>query len=318
MKLSKKRLLILLLLKLTIFYSCVENDSFTIPINNDIPFTPKAGDIVMDINAVIGEYIQHGEIFTFDELPNSENNRYMVGYVISSDEGGNFFKELVLQDNPSNPTSGITVQIDTNPLYTFYEFGRKVVIKLDGLSVGEENGIIQIGRREGNHLKKIPASLKNEHIIRDAEVAEIVPLEVNLDDLTNDKENLFVRLNNVQFHRDDVLGNRPLTFASEISDEFDGERTLESCTSNYNLTLSTSTFSDFKALPLPKNQGSIDGIISRDFFDSFYTLIINSPENINFTNEMRCDPLALNCGLAVTEGTVILFEDDFEIKVHLL
>ncbi|MFY0632124.1 MAG: choice-of-anchor J domain-containing protein [Flavobacteriaceae bacterium] len=318
MKLSKKQLLILLLLQLTLFYNCVENDSFNIPTTEDTPFTPKAGDIVMDISAVIGEYIQQGEIFTFDALSNSENSRYMTGYVISTDEGGNFFKKIILQDRPSDPTSGIAVKIDANPLYTFYEFGRKIYVKLDGLSVGEENGVLQIGKREGNHLENIPASHRNKHIIRDAEVATIVPLELDLDDLANDKENLFIRFTNVQFHRDDVLGNRPLTFASELADEFNGERTLESCTSNNNIILSTSTFSDFKALSLPKNQGTIDGIISRNFFDSFYTLVLNSPESINFINDVRCDPVALECGLAASEGSIVLFEDDFETQTSSL
>ncbi|MBL4606099.1 MAG: choice-of-anchor J domain-containing protein [Flavobacteriaceae bacterium] len=314
MKLFKKSHRILFLLWLITLYNCVENDSFNNPSIEDVPFIPNAGDIIMDISAVIGEYAQQNEIFTFDALPNPENSRYMIGYVISSDEGGNLFKEIVLQDSPSNPTSGIVVQVDTNPLYTFYEFGRKVFIRLDGLSVGEENGILQIGKREGNHLEKIPTSLRNKHIIRDVEVATIIPLELNLDDLTSDKENLFIRLNDVQFHRDDVLGNRPLTFASELSDEFDGERTIESCTNNYSITLSTSTFSDFKALSLPINQGSIDGIISRDFFDNFCTLVINSPDDINFTSDTRCDPIALNCGLAPNEGMVVLFEDDFETQ----
>lgn len=318
MILLKKSHLLFIFILIIAFSSCVENDSFNNPASEDVPFTPKAGDLIIDISAVIGEYTQQGELFTFEALPNPENSRYMIGYVISSDEGGNFFKEIVLQDTPENPTSGIIVQIDTNPLYTFYEFGRKVFIKLDGLSVGEENGVLQIGKRDGNHLEKIPSSLRNKHIIRDAEIAEIVPLVIRLDQLNNDKENLFVRLNDVQFHRDDVLGNRPFTFASELTDEFDGDRTLESCNNNYSIILSTSTFSDFKALPLPLNQGSIDGIISRDFFDSFYTLVINSPENINFPNEERCDPVALDCGLAANEGTFVLFDDDFENQTSSL
>ena len=300
------------------FYRCVENDSFINPASEDIPFVPKAGDLIIDISSVIGEYTQQGEVFTFNALPNPENSRYMIGYVISSDEGGNFFKELVLQDSPSNPTSGIVVQIDVNPLYTFYEFGRKVYIKLDGLSVGEENGILQIGKRDGNHIMKIPSSLRNKHIIRDAEIATIVPLEISLDHLNSDKKNLFVRLNDVQFHRDDVLGTRPFTFASELTDEFDGERTLESCANNFSIVLSTSTFSDFKALPLPVNKGCIDGIISRDFFNNYYTLVINSPENINFIIDDRCDPIALNCGIASNEGGIVVFDDDFENQTSTL
>lgn len=314
MRTFKKFQLFILFIGLTTFNACVEKDDFNTPISTDVAFTPGANDIVMDINAVIGEFTQQGGIFTFEPLPNG-NSRYMTGYVISSDEGGNFFEEIVLQNAPSNPTAGIVVQIDVNPLYTLYEFGRKVFIKLDGLTVAEDNGVLQIGVRSGNEIDKIPAPLRNEHIIRDSEVATITPLELSVSDFSNDKENLFIRLTDVQFNRDEVLGARPLTFAGEPTDQFDGERTLETCPGNTAIVLSTSTFSDFKSLPLPANRGSIDGILTRDFFDSFYTLVINSPEDINFTNDERCDPTILNCGLATTEGSNVLFDDDFETQV---
>ena len=105
-----------------------------------------------------------------------------------------------------------------------------------------------------------------------------------------------------------------MTFAGEATDEFDGERTLESCADNSTVILSTSTFSDFKALLLPTTRGTIDGVLTRDFFDDFYTLVINSPDDINFDNEERCDPIILDCGLAGTAGTNVLFEDDFETQ----
>ena len=270
----------------------------------------------MDITAVLGEYTQQGQIFTYGSLTNTENSRYLTGYVISSDESGNFFEQLILQDKPENPTAGIAIQIDVNPLFTYYEFGRKVFIKLDGLSVAEENGVIQIGKRDGNSLMKIPSPLRNQHIIRDAEVATIVPLELKVSDFSNTKENIFIRLTNTQFHRNEVLENRPLTFASEPTDQFNGERTLETCPDNDRIILSTSTFSDFKSLALPINKGHIDGVLTRDFFDNFYTLIINSPEDIHFIDEIRCDPTVLDCGLANEEGRTIFFEDDFEAQTQ--
>lgn len=313
MRTFRKIQLFILFIGLLSFNACVESDDFNTPVSIDIPFTPGANDIVTDISAVIGNFTQQGSIFTYETLPNG-GSTYVTGYVISSDEGGNFFEEIVIQDKASNPNAGIVVQIDVNPLYTFYEFGRKVFIKLDGLSVAEDNGVVQIGVQDGTELAKIPSASRNEHIIRDAEVATIVPLELSISDFSNDKESLFIRLSDVQFNRNEVLGDRPLTFAGEATDQFDGERTLETCPDNASVILSTSTFSDFKSLPLPLNRGTVDGILTRDFFDSFYTLVINSPENINFTNEERCDPTILDCGLASAEGPTTLFEDAFETQ----
>lgn len=314
MRTFKKFQLFILFIGLITFNSCVEKDDFNTPLTGDETFTPGSDDIVMDINAVLAEFTQQGGIYTFEPLTGGRS-RYMTGYVISSDEGGNFFEEIVLQNAPANPTAGVVVQIDVNPLYTLYEFGRKVFVKLDGLTIAEDNGVLQLGIRSGNEIDKIPAPLRNEHIKRDAEVATITPLELSVSEFSNDKENLFIRLTDVQFNRDEVLGDRPLTFAGEPTDQFDGERTLETCPGNTAIVLSTSTFSDFKSLPLPATRGSIDGILTRDFFDSFYTLVINSPENINFTNDERCDPTILNCGLATTEGSNVLFDDDFETQV---
>lgn len=318
MKTVKKIQLFILFLGLISFNACVESDDINTPVVLDETFMLGANDQEVSIAAVLGEYAQQGEIFTYEALPNG-GSRYVPGYVVSSDEGGNFFEEIVIQNAASNPTAGIVVQVDVNPLFTFYEFGRKVWIKLDGLSVSEDNGVIQIGVRNGNDLEKIPSPLRNEHIIRDAEIATITPLELSIGEFSNDKESLFIRLTDVQFSRSEVLGaGGPLSFAAEATDQFDGERTLESCADNASVILSTSTFSDFKGLTLPQDRGTIDGILTRDFFDNFYTLVINSPEDINFDDPLRCDPgeffygAPTDCADTAVNGAIDIFSDDFE------
>ena len=317
MKTYKKIQLLILAIGLFTINGCVNSDGFEIPTSNDRPFNLQSGDQLLSISSVISSFNQNGEILEFGELneQNPEFNRYIEGYVVSSDEGGNFFEEIVIQDAAENPTAGIVVQVDVNPLFTFYEFGRKVFINLDGLSVNEENGVIQIGVRSGDELEKIPSNQRNTHIMRDNEVATIVPLEVSVGDFSDNLENLFIRLNDMQFIRSEVFRDNmpPLTLAGESTDQFDGERTLESCADNQTVTLSTSTFSDFKSLSLPTNRGSIDGILTRDFFDSFYTLVINSPEDINFTNTERCDPIVLACDNPINgPSTTTIYSEDFE------
>ncbi len=308
MKTLKFNKLTILLLSLVVLTACVQDDDFKTP---DTTVTdPTINGNIIDIDAVLGSFNQSGDdIITFEGT-----NTYMEGYVISSDEGGNFFKELVLQDRPENPTAGIMVQVDVSPLFTVYDFGRKIYVKLDGLSVGVRNGVIQIGRREGNNLARISSARMTEHLIRTSEVATIVPLELNISEFSEDLESLYIRLNDVQFNRFEVLGNNPKTFAAEDDDQFDGERLLESCTEGTSVILSTSTFADFKSLNLPANRGSIDGILTRDFFDDFYTIYLNSPEGINFDNDLRCDPIELSCGLAATVGSNNLFMDSFETQ----
>ncbi|WAC03878.1 DUF5689 domain-containing protein [Lacinutrix neustonica] len=173
-----------------------------------------------------------------------------------------------------NPTAAIVIQVDQNPMFTQYEFGRKVFVKLNGLSVGPDNGVIQLGRLDGNQISRIPATRVSEFIIRAADVETIIAKEVSISDFSDDLESQYIRLTDMQFNRN-LMG---LSFASETDDSFDGERLLESCETGASVILSTSTFSDFKGLQLPANRGTIDGILTRDFFDEFYTIYINTPK----------------------------------------
>lgn len=304
-KAIKLNSLVVLLLSMVVFTACVEDDDFSAP--NLTVTEPTLDGPITDIDAVLGAYNQQGELITYD----GENNLYMEGYVISSDEGGNFYKQLVLQDKPENPTAGVVLQLDVSPLFTRYEFGRKVYVNLKGLSVAEDNGVIQIGRAAGTSLERISEPMVNTAIIRSAEVATIVPKEVTIADFNNELESQYIRLTNVQFNRNDVLGEDPKTFASEDADQFDGERTLESCTDGGSVILSTSTFSDFKSLLLPAGQGSVDAVLTRDFFDEFYTIYLNSPENLIFDDANRCDPDVLECA-GTSGGGAAIFSEDFE------
>ncbi len=309
---------ILLLIGLVVFNSCVEDDDFNTP--NTSVSEPVLNGPEVSIGAIAGrlaqeqdnggtlDYTDEDTVLTFEF---SETNEYMVGYVVSSDEGGNYFEELILQDNIENPTIGIKLLIDVNPLFVRYEVGRKVYIKLNGLAVGMTNGVLTIGTLNGNEVDKISSAVENEFLIRSAEVATMVPMPLEFGDFADDKTNLLIELQDVQFNRNQATGDNPLSFASEASDEFDGERTLESCASASSVIFSTSTFSDFKSLTLPSGRGSMTAVLTKDFFGEVYNVVISTPEDINFDSDDRCDPDFLECPGASGGGTAF-FSEDFE------
>jgi hypothetical protein len=127
-----------------------------------------------------------------------------------------------------------------------------------------------------------------------------------------DKTNLYVRLENVQFRADEVLGENRKTFSAEPNDAFDGERRLVFCSNRRSVIFSTSTFADFKALLLPDGRGSLDGILTYNFFGEDFNTVVNDPNDIHFDSEDRCDPLNLNCGLGSGHDGIIVFGDNFE------
>lgn len=294
------------LIMITMLLSCVKTDDFEIPQSNFKE--PVIEGNLTTIGTVKGHYnFQTNVIYNF-----RDSNAYFIGYVISSDESGNFYKKLVLQDQPSNPTAGIQILVDDGALFDTFNFGRKVYVKLDGLSLGFNNGVLQIGIQNRGDIAPIPLGLIDKHIIRSGETVTITPLPLEISEFQEKYKNLFIRLSNVQFNRNLVRDEHRFSFAGESFDRFDGERQLESCRNGSTTTLSTSTFSDFRSLLLPQSTGGLDGVLTRNFYDDYYIVVVNSPEDLDFDGDSRCDPEFLNCGENNTPGIQDVFQESFE------
>ncbi len=335
MKTIKLAQLFRMLIAMVLLISCVEDDDFAVPdltveepnlegeviaidglvslyeqaLNQavlDLGFDPDDLDFDQDLFDEALENIRNG--FTLDL---SESTQFISGYVISSDESGNWFEELILQNAAENPNAGVRVLVDVNPLFSRYEVGRRVFVKLRGLHIGDNNGVLTLGVTNG--LEKIAAAVESDFIRRSTEVGTLVPLEISISDFDESLENLYVRLSDMQFIREEAI-DASFTFAAEPTDEFDGERTLMNCANNQMVILSTSTFSDFKALSLPTGRGTIDGILTRNFFGNVFNFVINDTSTIVFDQTNRCDPALIDCGVAGNAGSVILFEDFFETQ----
>lgn len=270
-----------LLLALVVVTSCVKTDDFDMP-NLNIEEPNINPDAIVEISSVAGALAQSSEsMYTYNDT-----DTYMVGYVISNDDGGNFFKQLILQDKPENPTVGIKVLLDESPLHITYEVGRRVYIKLDGLTVGESNGVLALGVRGSVRPERIPYPSISKHVLRSAQVATIVPKPLTIEEFSNANTNLMIRLTDLQFSRSEL--NK--TFASEPFDEFDGERQLVSCVTNANAVLNTSTFARFKGVRVPSGRGNMDAILVKSFNGADFRLYVNDPSTIYFESEDRCDP----------------------------
>ncbi len=275
--------------------SC-SGDSYEIPDTSINP--PEINGDTIDIATVKALLAQEsgyfGSVSGDEQFSFKDTHLYMPGYVISSDETGNFYQELIVQDRPENPTSGIKVSLQVNPLFTRYEIGRKVYVELDGFTVGFSNGVIALGvSQAGNDfIDKAPRAF-GDKIIRTTTKDSIIPLTIQIRDFQGREkeyewENLFVEIADVQFTADDVLSDRTQTFAGEPEDFYDATHVLENCEEGSSTQLLTSTFSDFKSLYLPKGRGSIRGILTKTFDGKEFAVKLNSPADLHFTKE-RCE-----------------------------
>lgn len=318
MKRSKNLRTLVLLGLFLMTISCVKNDEYDVP-----PISTEDPEIIVNSSiealkeAWKQNYTANGAlIYTFES---SESEVYLEGYVVSSDLAGNFYKKLIVQDAIENAQHGIEILIDKTSLFESFEVGRKIYIKADGLSItyedGDENdpfdgvpGRYKLGSLINGSVEEIPSFTFAENVIRSNEVELIEPTLIHVKEFDESYINTMIQIQDIQFE----LSELGKTYAGESSDEYDGMRQLLSCNDAYRATLQTSSFSDFKSYVIADGKGSLNAILTKDFYGDFYVLIINDPTDIDFSEDDRCDPEILDCGSVIEGGSEVLFFEDFE------
>lgn len=283
--------------------SCIIENEFRIP--ELVNLEPKESE-TSDIGTVINAYKQaKADIFTFDA-----DDVIIVGaYVISSDETGNFYKTLIVQDSPKNPMNGLEIKIDMRSYYTKYHFGRKILLRLSGLSIQEVNGKYIVGYLSGNSLVDIPDSLLDYFIIRSSETAEIIPKSISLEMISPNLINTYVAVEKVQFLKVD----QGKSFASEPYDKYNGERIIEQCDNLAKSYLFTSTYADFSSNLLPEKRFSMMAVLTRDYYSGEITFILNNPDDIDLVDEERCDAVFFECPFRPQmDKKDVLYYENFE------
>ena len=105
------------------------------------------------------------------------------GQVTTSDQVGNLYKSLYIQDE----TAGIEVKIGKNGLYNEYKLGQWLYVDCTGLTVGDYNGMINIGyadpsgEYETAYLEH--ASIIDAHVFRGAYDKPVEPVVITEADL---------------------------------------------------------------------------------------------------------------------------------------
>ena len=144
-----------------------------------------------------------GSLVDFTEA-NNGGELIIEGYVVSNDEAGNFYKVLIIQDAPEDPTAAIQLDIDVTSLYAQYKPGRKVYVKLNGLGMDELNGVLHIGAIEGTTVGRISATNYTDFIIRSSEVATMVPKIISPSGFDDSYINMLVQIDNMQLNSSEV------------------------------------------------------------------------------------------------------------------
>ena len=295
---STKRILnVISVLSLGILMSCVQDDDYNIPTLDVVEPNIEANTTISLVKSM---YVDR---FVDFDVASNGGELIIEGYVVSSDESGNLYKVLMIQDTPENPTAAIQLDIDVTSLYAKYKPGRKVYVKLNGLGMDNLNGVLHIGSVEGSTVGRISATSYEDYIIRSSEVATIVPKVITPDDYNDNYLNMLVQIDNMQLSLPE-LGSA----YANVDDTYTVNRYLKNCGDDSQIIIRNSGFATFKSQEFPTGSGSIVAIFSK--YNSDYQLYIRDTTDITFDGE-RCDPPILDCS-GSSGGSTVLFDENFE------
>ncbi|MEL6484614.1 MAG: DUF5689 domain-containing protein, partial [Bacteroidota bacterium] len=235
---------------------------------------PTTLEVNMSLNELAEQY--DGEVFQIQE------DWIVEGYVISSDKAGNFFNVLHIQDHPSEPTMGAVLEIDQRESHLFYQVGSRVGIKLKGLYVNQNDGLLELGGAFTSFgsisVGRIPSAAVPLHVYTlCTEPTNLLPTPVDLQTLVQQPSGTLIQLQEIEM-ADAEIGN---TFAVETEDT---QRILQDCEETQTILLN-SGYSDFQSEILPEGKGTLTGVLLKDGDD--FQIVIRDLDDIQFTDE-RC------------------------------
>lgn len=276
-KLKNIKLLSFLFFLGMIATSCVHDDDFSVPeIIVEEP-NVNVNTSIASVKAMYGGFnpvkIESGD--------GSTNEMYLEAYVISSDESGNIYKQLFIQDSPENPTAGLSISTNATDLYTKFEPGRKIYLRVNGLYIGKYAGLPTIGIQDGDEIGRIGVDDFQERILRSTVSTELVPRVIPISEGSNPARlSTLVKFEDVQFPN----GLAGTAAYGNLDNTFGVNTPIEDCDGNV-IMMRTSGFSDFKNMTLPAGNGTLTAILS--IFNSDVQLFIRSTDDVQMDGE-RC------------------------------
>ncbi|WP_433834680.1 DUF5689 domain-containing protein [Flavobacterium anhuiense] len=205
-------------------------------------------------------------------------------YVVSSDEGGNFFKSISLQtkETEATPAIGFSVPVDVANTYIDYRVGNKVYVKLKnqftdlyygGLRIGSlyvsSAGDPTIGRVSQNEYKNVLNASCS--ILDENQLVQSLSVEEALSDA---KLNTLIELQDVEF-TEAALGRHYFEESNNVGGSTNWY--LRDKTGNQ-IIFRTSSYAKFADQPIPEGNGKVRGVLTK--FGSDYQFMVRYESDI--------------------------------------
>lgn len=176
----------------------------------------------------------------------------ITGRVVTSDEGGNFYRTLVIED----ATGALELMIGMDYLYRTYPVGGLLAVRLQGLAIDEYNGVLRVGLQPESWDYRTTSYMSHQAIVdryiyRANSLVAPEPKRLSVGELT---KHLCGRLVTVENLRAD---DEAVTWAEgryTSYRKFRDER-------GDSIYVQTSPYARFAAQELPSDEVSITGVL---------------------------------------------------------
>lgn len=264
-----------------ILTGCVHDDKYDAP-----DLSGNCQDLKATITLEAAKSLAQNTTITTDAV--------IEGYVSSTDQSGNIYKTIYIQDDPTNPTQGFVLSVDAVSTYSSYPQGAKVYVKLKGLAMGTYYGVKQLGYMDNGTFGRIPEKMVPTSILKSCTAkVTITPKVMTLADMktANDQYiGCLVKVQNAEFDAKVLCS----TFAP---DGYTVDRQInDPTTSATTRVVRNSGYASFANQKLPSGKGDFIGILSK--YNSTYQLFINNVSDVKgMTNFPRKDGIKADpCG----------------------
>ena len=212
------------------------------------------------------------------------------GRVISSDETGNIYKNLVIQDK----TAALTISINENDMFESYHIGQEVVIDLTNMYIGKYNGLCQLGYPKYSDSYGWEATfMEMDHFKQHAQYNEL-PRPTEIDTFTVDIKHL----NSIKSNADSLqrwqsqLVRFDSVYWAEAGKPYSDpsastNRYIKDANGN-KMIVRNSSYATFHDKLLPSGYGSVVGILS--YFGTDWQVLLRSTDDcIGFDESVAPD-----------------------------
>ncbi|MBR4787784.1 MAG: OB-fold nucleic acid binding domain-containing protein [Bacteroidales bacterium] len=197
-----------------------------------------------------------GSLDSYDHLSEDSADIIISGIVTSSDEQGNCYKYINIEDS----TGGIQIKINSSTLFNKYRLGQRVYVKCNGLDLGDYRRLPQMGIWANGKMESIPSNKAYQYIYCDGPCQTVEPfitltsVPAKASELPAEYFNRLVRLEGATFEDGGHSTYSDAAAATSHNINMSGGGTV---------VLRTSNYANFRAAMLPEGTGTVVGILTR-------------------------------------------------------